>query len=199
MPATCWRSARFYRCDRSSRHVECFAKQLWDGDWNRPAGLGCFYALLTKMLWPSGEGNEGKVMGLAPFGDPDAHGLPDLDVRGHEVFIPDEWLKAFQERDRYTFFSGVHGSAAGSADGAARFADCANLAAAGQRAFENALLLLADWLHEQTGLDQLCFAAAPRSTAQRTGCCCATPSTATCSSRRARTMAAPPWGARCMG
>ena len=31
----------------------------------RPVGLGCFYALLTKMLWPEGEGNEGDAHGTA--------------------------------------------------------------------------------------------------------------------------------------
>jgi carbamoyltransferase len=128
--------------------VTCLAKQLWDGDWARPVGLGCFYSLLTKMLWPTGEGNEGKVMGLAPFGDPDAHGLPDHEVRDHEVFLPDEWLKAFEEKDRYAYFT----------EGTGSFTDCANLAAAGQRAFERVLLQLVDWLHEQTGLDHLVFA-----------------------------------------
>jgi carbamoyltransferase len=136
----------FYRCDESG--MSCLAKQLWDGDWARPVGLGCFYSLLTKMLWPDGEGNEGKVMGLAPFGDPDSHGLGDLEVNGHEVFIPDEWLKAFEEKSRYAFFT----------EGTGSFADCANLAAAGQRAFERALLQLAGWLHEQTGLEHLVFA-----------------------------------------
>jgi carbamoyltransferase len=137
----------FYRCDRDGG-IECVAKQLWDGDWARPAGLGCFYSMLTKMLWPSGEGNEGKVMGLAPFGDPDALGLPELDVRGHEVHIPDAWLAAFAERDRYRLFT----------DGSGDFADCANLAAAGQLAFEQALLKLVDWVHARTGEDRLVFA-----------------------------------------
>ncbi|MDQ3989055.1 MAG: carbamoyltransferase [Actinomycetota bacterium] len=136
----------FYRCERG--HLECLAKQLWDGDWNHPAGLGCFYSLLTKMLWPEGEGNEGKAMGLAPFGDPDAHGLGELDVRGHEVLIPDQWMAAFTERGRYTYFI----------DGRGSFDDCANLAAAGQRAFENALLRLVAWLHERTGEENLVFA-----------------------------------------
>lgn len=136
----------FYRCARG--RLECLAKQLWDGDWNHPAGLGCFYSLLTRMLWPEGEGNEGKAMGLAPFGDPDAHGLGELDVRGHEVFIPEQWMAAFAERDRYTHF----------VDGRGSFQDCANLAAAGQRAFENALLRLVAWLHERTGEENLCFA-----------------------------------------
>jgi carbamoyltransferase len=136
----------FYRCRRG--RVECFAKQLWDGDWAHPAGLGCFYSLLTKMLWPDGEGNEGKVMGLAPFGDPEAPGLPELDVRGHEVFIPDGWMTAFTQGERYRFFTDRSGD----------FADCANLAAAGQRAFENALLRLVAWIHSGTGEENLVFA-----------------------------------------
>src|SRR5690606_32742498 len=117
-------------------------------DWAQPTGLGCFYALLTRTLWPTGEGNEGKVMGLAPFGDPDADGLPELEVRGHEVFIPDAWLRQFAQADRYRYF----------VDGGGEFSDCANLAAAGQRAFENALLRLVAWLHEQTGEENLVFA-----------------------------------------
>ncbi|MGN6688113.1 MAG: carbamoyltransferase C-terminal domain-containing protein [Actinomycetales bacterium] len=136
----------FYRCERGK--VECLAKQLWDGDWARPVGLGCFYYLLTRMIWPEGEGNEGKVMGLAPFGDPDKLGLPPLEVKGHEVFIPDEWVKHFEEKDRYTHF----------VDGSGSFQDAADLAAAGQQAFEVALMQLVTWLKDQTGLDDLVFA-----------------------------------------
>jgi carbamoyltransferase len=138
--------ASFYRCERG--RIECLAKQLWDGDWARPVGLGCFYSLLTKMLWPEGEGNEGKVMGLAPFGNPDVPALPDLDVRDHEVFIPEAWMAAFAQRARYRYFT----------DGTGGFQDCADLAAAGQRAFENALLRLTACLHEQTGEENLVFA-----------------------------------------
>jgi carbamoyltransferase len=135
----------FYRCERG--RIECLTKQLWDGDWQHPAGLGCFYALLTRMLWPEGEGNEGKVMGLAPFGDPDAAGLPPLDVRGHEVFIPPEWVKLTADQDTYRWTGDP-----------ASFTACADLAAAGQRAFEEALLQLVSWLHRRTGLDDLVFA-----------------------------------------
>jgi carbamoyltransferase len=136
----------FYRCERGGR-IECFAKQLWDGDWSRPVGLGCFYSLLTKMLWPEGEGNEGKVMGLAPFGDSDVLGLPPLEVREHEIFIPQEWLKLFDDRDTYRW-TGDPSS----------FRACADLAAAGQRAFEDALMQLIGWLKKQTGLDAFVFA-----------------------------------------
>jgi carbamoyltransferase len=140
--------ASFYTCDRASGQIECLAKQLWDGDPTRPVGLGRFYSLLTRMFWPTGEGNEGKVMGLAPFGDPDAHDLPDLDVREHEAFIPDDWMVAFEERNRYRYFVGGSGS----------FKDCADFAAAGQRAFENALQRVVCWLHARTGLPDLVFA-----------------------------------------
>ena len=137
--------ASYYRCERG--RVQCFAKQLWDGDWQRPVGLGCFYALLTKMLWPEGEGNEGKVMGLAPFGDPEAMGLPPLEVREHEVFIPDAWLKLFDDQDTYRWTGDPE-----------TFRPCADLAAAGQRAFEDALMQLIGWLKAQTGLDAFVFA-----------------------------------------
>jgi carbamoyltransferase len=136
----------FYRCGRG-RPPECITKQLWDGDWDHPAGLGCFYYLLTRLMF-TGEGSEGKVMGLAPFGDPDAVGLPDLVVEGHRVLIPQEWLDVFGERERFSHFRGGPGS----------FEDCANLAAEGQRAFERALLQVTAWLHEQTGLDDVVFA-----------------------------------------
>jgi carbamoyltransferase len=135
----------FYRCERDGRIV-CLAKQLWDGDWENPVGLGCFYALLTKMLWPEGEGNEGKVMGLAPFGDPDALGMPPLEVRGHEVTIPQEWVKLFADRDTYRWTGDP-----------AMFQSCADLAAAGQQVWEDALMQLVAWLKEQTGLDDLVF------------------------------------------
>jgi carbamoyltransferase len=136
----------FYRCERG-RPPECIAKQLWDGDWDRPAGLGCFYYLLTRLMF-TGEGSEGKVMGLAPFGDPQAFGLPDLVVDGHRVLIPHEWLDVFAERERFSHLL----------DGPGTFEDCAGLAAEGQRAFETALLRVTAWLHEQTGMDDVVFA-----------------------------------------
>ena len=139
--------ASFYDCRRDDG-VECVGKQLWDGDWDRPAGLGCFYYLLTRMIFPTGEGNEGKVMGLAPFGRPGALALPELAVDECRVFIPDEWRELFGERGRFLFPAG----------NGASIEDSANLAAAGQLAFESALLRVAGWLAEQTGRPDLCFA-----------------------------------------
>ena len=65
--------ASFYRADR--QRVECLGKQLWNRDERQPVGLGMFYFLLTQAMFPA-EGNEGKVMGLAPHGKATALRLP---------------------------------------------------------------------------------------------------------------------------
>jgi carbamoyltransferase len=141
--------ASFYRAERhgSQYQVECLGKQLWHGDWAEPTGLGCFYSLLTQTMF-SGEGAEGKVMGLAPFGTVGSLGLPELAVQAGEVHLPPEWLEVFAERARFSHFRGAGGS----------FAECANLAAEGQYAYEQAVLRLGKWLHRQTRMDALCFA-----------------------------------------
>lgn len=134
----------FYRC--GPQGIECIGKQLWDNDRPHPVGLGCFYNYLTHVLF-TGRGMEGKVMGLAPYGDPYALALPPLEVRGNQVFIPDPWLDLFKDRTRFNYFKTGHGS----------FAECANLAAAGQLRFEQAQLQLAEWLYQQTGCAALCL------------------------------------------
>ena len=134
----------FYLCDQSG--FTCLGKQLWDENRARPVGLGCFYNYLTITMFP-GQGNEGKVMGLAPYGDPDALKLPPLEVSEEKVFIPPEWHQTFHDRRRFGFFQNGSGS----------FEACANLAAAGQRCFEDALLRVAAWVQEKTGCDNLCF------------------------------------------
>jgi carbamoyltransferase len=142
-----WREvSSFYRATRGGR-IECIGKQLFSGDDHEPVGLGMFYFLLTQAMFP-GEGNEGKVMGLAPHGDPDALGLPPLKVDGYKVTIPREWREIVAVRPRFRY----------NPKDKSNFKDIANLAAAGQRAFEEALLKLADWLHQTTGLKNLCFA-----------------------------------------
>jgi carbamoyltransferase len=138
----------FYRCRRERGEVECVGKQLWDGDWSRPVGLGCFYYLLTRAIFSDGEGNEGKVMGLAPFGRPGALGMPELAVEEQQVFIPEAWLELLVERERFLFPTG---------DGEA-IDQSADVAAAGQAAFEAALLRVAAWVADRTGEESLCFA-----------------------------------------
>jgi carbamoyltransferase len=141
-----WREvSSFYRADRN--HVECIGKQLWGRNEKRLVGLGMFYFLLTQAIF-RGEGNEGKVMGLAPYGDPNALGLPPLEVNGPQVTIPDRWMEILRDRGRFRYAS----------DDRSRFNDIANLSAAGQRAFDEAVLEVARWLHRETGAENLCFA-----------------------------------------
>jgi carbamoyltransferase len=135
----------FYSCN-SDGNV-CLSKQLWNGDRMQPVGLGAFYSCVTHMMF-SGDGNDGKVMGLAPYGDPHALGLPALTVKDEKVFIPEAWLNIFRDPTRFAHFRG----------GAGTFKECANLAAAGQHCFEEALLLVVGWLYKQTKVKNLCFA-----------------------------------------
>jgi carbamoyltransferase len=145
MPAD-WREvSSFYRANRN--RVECIGKQLWDRNEKRLVGLGMFYFLLTQAIF-RGEGNEGKVMGLAPYGDPGALGLPPLEVDGPQVTIPDRWMEILRDRGRFRY----------AGEDSSRFKDIANLSAAGQRAFEEAMLEVARWLHRETGAENLCFA-----------------------------------------
>jgi carbamoyltransferase len=60
-------------------------------------------------------------------------------------------MKLFEERDRFRYDDGT-------GEGGGTFEDCANLAAEGQRAFEDALLQVTAWLRERTGAADLCFA-----------------------------------------
>ncbi len=136
----------FYLC--GPEEYRCVAKRSWNMDWSRPRGLGAFYFLLSRKLF-GGEGSEGKVMGLAPYGNPDALGLPPLAVADGDVVIPQEWTDLFDHSLEYGHFT---------EGGSGSFQDSADLAAAGQRAFEDALLEVAGWLHEITGADNLCFA-----------------------------------------
>ncbi len=135
----------FYRADRE--RIICIDKQVWNRDDGRLVGLGMFYFLLTQAIFP-GHGNEGKVMGLAPHGDPDTLRLPPLQVEGWQVTIPAAWREIMRERGRFRY--------TGKDD--PRFTEIAALAAAGQRAFEDALVKVALWLHAETGEDNLCFA-----------------------------------------
>jgi carbamoyltransferase len=137
--------ASFYH--GKNAQLTCLKKQTWTGDRSRPVGLGIFYHRLTQCIFP-GEGNEGKVMGLSSYGDASALDLPALEVREGEVHIPAAWMTVLNDPERFLFFTGGRGS----------FGDCADLAASGQRAFENALLEIARWLFETTGCKNLCFA-----------------------------------------
>ena len=187
-PATGARSRRS-TAPRAAAASNVIGKQLWDRDDAHLVGLGMFYFLLTQAMFP-GEGNEGKVMGLAPHGDPDALGLPPLDVDGYRVTIPRDWREL------------MRGAAAlplrRRAPAVRASPTCANLAAAGQRAFEEALLQVAALAARSApGWRSCALPAAPGSTARPTTACCAKRRSGACSFRRRRATPAPRSAARC--
>ena len=121
--------ASCYRVDRE--RIACIGQQAAGDGERHAAGIGMFYSRLTRTLFP-GEGNEGKVADLAPYGDPYALGLPPLDIEDMQVRVPHAWQSLLDQAARFRFGAPQ-----------ASFTDCANLAAAGQRTFEEALLALA--------------------------------------------------------
>ena len=147
-----------YHC-RDGADIECIAKEFWDARWGAPAGLGAFYFLLARCFY-SHEGCEGKVMALASYGDPEACNLPSLKVEGFRVSIPPEWLSAFESTGRFSFpsssvvidMAGIFHDKAPTAsllEHEESFIKAANLAAAGQHAFEKALCQIVEQAVQQ--------------------------------------------------
>lgn len=135
--------ASFYYCDND--RISCIQKQLHDRDPDRPDGLGNFYYRLTECFF-KGEGNEGKVMGLAAYGDLRKLDLPDLIVKEGSVYIPDAWRSLFKRTD-YAYDQELK-----------TFQEKADLAAKGQQVFENALIKVAEWISEKTGTKDIAYA-----------------------------------------
>lgn len=128
------------------RTLHRIGHQLWDEAGVSMAGLGAFYTAMTELVLGR-ENAEGILMGLAAQSVQPLR-LPPLEVRGIEVHVPTEWFALLQQRARFSFFR----------TGQGRFSECADLAAATQAAFENALLEVAAYLAEKTGLKQLVYA-----------------------------------------
>jgi len=135
--------ASYYYCRKGE--ITCIKKQLHNRNPDASQGLGNFYYKLTECLF-KGEGNEGKVMGLAAYGNVAALNLPDLIVKEGEVFIPQEWVEAFKTTD-YNF-----------KDELKTFQEKADLAAKGQDVYEKALIAIAAWLTEKTGTKNIAYA-----------------------------------------
>jgi len=135
--------ASYYYCENGK--VTCIKKQLHDRNPEKPDGLGNFYYKVTECLF-KGEGNEGKVMGLAAYGDPARFNLPDLIVHDGEVMIPSEWRRVLESTD-FDY-----------KDEKKTFQEKADFAAKGQEVFEKALIQIAAWLSEKTGTKNIVYA-----------------------------------------
>jgi carbamoyltransferase len=135
--------ASYYYCDKGE--IKCIKKQLHNRDPEAPNGLGNFYYKLTNCLF-EGEGSEGKVMGLAAYGNMNALDLPELIVKEGEVIIPKEWREIFKSTD-YNY-----------KEEKKTFQQKADFAARGQDVFEKALIEITAWLSEVTGTKKIAYA-----------------------------------------
>jgi len=135
--------ASYYYCHQGE--IKCIQKQLHDRNPEAPHGLGNFYYKLTNCLF-EGEGSEGKVMGLAGYGDPNKLNLPDLIVKEGAVMIPQEWKEIFKSTDY--FYNNEQKT----------FQEKADFAAKGQEVFEKALTEIAAWLSKVTGTKNIAYA-----------------------------------------
>ncbi len=133
--------------DADSNGIRSIARQYWEPDPALPGGLGTFYSRASRTVLAKGN-REGVLMGLASHGTPSTFKLPPLDVSGHEVVVPPEWLAAFEEPERFEPFR--------SGDGG--FTEAADFAAAAQLAFEEALIAVARHARDVTGRDNLIYA-----------------------------------------
>jgi carbamoyltransferase len=136
-----------------SRGIEPIARQEY------PHSLGLFYSAVTSFLGFSPNSDEYKVMGLSAYGRPrlldklrnvmrwDARGMVELSLEyfdfNFRMFSPAlEDLLGVPRRNKQEPLTRAH----------------RDLAASAQRLCEEAVLALANRLHEDTGVDRLCLA-----------------------------------------
>ena len=138
-----------------------------------PHSLGAFYQAITQFIGFPNYGDEYKVMGLAPYGEPiyldkmrnivslQQDGSYALDLRYfkfHKQKISYEWVngspsvgKLYSEN-----LIGLLGPARGSSDLLSKFHK--DIAASAQAMFEEALFHLLNKIYERHGLENLCLA-----------------------------------------
>ncbi|MCU0722649.1 MAG: carbamoyltransferase [Planctomycetes bacterium] len=112
----------------------------------RRESWGYLYGKVTEKLGFAGHRDEGKVMGLAAYGEPDParfdfidwrRGIPRIDKKGFKRF-----LASVPDRDPGDEITDAH----------------RNLAATVQQAYERGLLAIGAWLARRTGLRDACLA-----------------------------------------
>ncbi len=132
---------------------------------NYPHSLGVFYSAITDYLGFQRASDEYKVMGLAPYGEPEFYDefrqivAPNGRLGDYKINL--DWT-TFQYRpgSRLGYFSEkfVRRFGAPRAKGAEMQARHRNIAASAQKVVEEAVLRMAHALHAETGLKNLCLA-----------------------------------------
>ena len=138
-----------------------------------PHSLGMYYAAITQWLGFPKYGDEGKVMGLAPYGDPEPHLQAMRDVvrtNGNLFELNLDYFTHDKEGVDMTWDEGspqigrVYSDKLVETFGPAReprteiTSHYENVAAALQHRLEEVYLHLVEQLHERTGLDNICLA-----------------------------------------
>ncbi len=107
---------------------------------------GLIYEEITEKLGFRRHSGEGKVMGLAAYGEPDPNGLPFVDWDGDIPVITvserKRFMKALNHRHKDEPLTQTH----------------KDLAATLQYTLEQAGQRMVEWLHQQTGFRRLCLA-----------------------------------------
>jgi carbamoyltransferase len=120
--------------------IEVFKTISNRGSW------GLLYEEITEKLGFRRHSGEGKVMGLAAYGNPDPQGLPFVKWSGEVPVIDPDGRKAFVSaippRKKEAPITDYH----------------KNLAATLQNTLERAGKRMAEWLYEKTGIRRLCLA-----------------------------------------
>lgn len=107
--------------------------------------IGGVYAGASRYIF-GGTGDLGKLMGLAPYGRPDAFRHRIFDIREGRLFVDYEWMGAFRERRR------------SNEDFKRRFQYFADIARMVQTEISRALVELARARHASHPASNLCFA-----------------------------------------
>jgi carbamoyltransferase len=138
-----------------------------------PHSLGIFYGAMTQWLGFPHYGDEGKVMGLAPFGDPSKHlevmreivhtagDLFELDLDyfiHHQEGVDMTWEKGSPVVQRLYSDKLVEALGPSRKPGEELTVLHENVAAAMQQRLEEVYLHVVDRLHRATGLQNLCVA-----------------------------------------
>jgi carbamoyltransferase len=138
-----------------------------------PHSLGIFYAALTQWLGFPEYGDEGKVMGLAPYGDPETHmkAMRDIVQTGDGLFALNlDYFTHDKEGVDMTWDEGsptigrIYSDKLIETLGPARTprseitGHYEDVAAAMQKRLEEVYLHIVDHLHDTTGMSNLCLA-----------------------------------------
>jgi carbamoyltransferase len=138
-----------------------------------PHSLGIFYAALTQWLGFPEYGDEGKVMGLAPYGDPgaDLKAMRDVLLTNGDLFalnldyfthdkegVDMTWDEGSPRIGRIYSDKLVETFGPARERGAEITSHHENVAAALQKRLEEVYLHVVDRLHERTGMTSLCLA-----------------------------------------